>query len=917
MFQGQSLSVTSTKVRVEHDRHGADSFVTFSHTCAVEVLMNAVLLWIPLLLASPPDSLDRAPFRNPSLPLSARVDDLLSRMSTEEKIAQLLYNAPAIERLGIPSYNWWSEALHGVARAGRATVFPQSIGLAATFDAELMHRVSVGISDEARAKYHDALRCGGTGIYEGLTFFSPNINIFRDPRWGRGMETYGEDPHLTSRMAVSFIRGMQGDDPRYLKTAATAKHFAVHSGPEPDRHRFDARVSERDLRETYLPAFRASVVEAQVASVMCAYNRYFGEPCCGNPALLQRILRDDWKFDGYVVSDCWAISDFWQFHRTSRDQSDAAATALMAGTDVECGVSFDSLRTALRLGLVREADIDRALRRALEVRFRLGMFDPSSMVPFASIGMEVLDRDEHRQLALDAARKSIVLLRNEGDLLPLRKDLRRIAVIGPTIDDVDVLLGNYNGTPSEAVTILQGIWNAVDPSTEVMAAKGSDVTSQTPIVVPVAESALFTEAGATRRQGLRAEYGALSHTGRPIVSATDGCVDFNWWDSAPAPGVPADSFFARWVGVLVPPVSGTYELGGRVFGQFRMWLNDTLFTEYSDRHVVYTQTRTVHLEEGRPYRLRLEFVDRRRDALMQLVWSVPDPRQREKAIDAARRSDVAILVLGLTPRLEGEEMPVAVEGFAGGDRTSLDLPREQEDLLKAVVATGTPVVLVLMNGSAVSINWASEHVPAIVEAWYPGQAAGTALADVLFGDVNPAGRLPVTFYRSVDQLPPFDDYAMTDRTYRYFTGEPLYPFGYGLSYTSFSYDALLLPVRAGAGDTITASVTVRNSGRRAGDEVVQWYVSLEGRSDPAPIRSLVGFERITLSPGESRRITRRFTPRELASVDRGGRLIHSPGRLRLSVGGEQPGMRGRLQAPTTGTVSGRVRITGEARVMAP
>lgn len=879
--------------------------------------MNAVLLLLPFLIASPPDSLDRLPFRDPSRSLSQRIDDLLSRLSTEEKISQLLYNAPAVERLGIPAYNWWSESLHGVARAGRATVFPQSIGLAATFDTGLMHRIAAATSDEARAKYHDALRAGGTGIYEGLTFFSPNINIFRDPRWGRGMETYGEDPHLTSRMGVAFIRGMQGNDPRYLKTAATAKHFAVHSGPEPDRHRFDARVTERDLHETYLPAFRASVVEAHVASVMCAYNRFFGEPCCGSPTLLQRILRDQWKFDGYVVSDCWAISDFWQFHRTSRDQADAAATALMAGTDVECGVSFDSLRTALRLGLASEADVDRALRRALEVRFRLGMFDPPSMVPYASIGMNVVDRDEHRQLALEAARKSIVLLRNEGDLLPLRKDVRRIAVIGPTIDDIDVLLGNYNGTPSEAATILQGIWNAVDPSTEVIPAKGCDVTAQTPIVVPVAESSLFTEAGPARRHGLRAEYGALGHPDRPIVATVDGSVNFNWWESAPAPGVPADSFFARWTGVLVPPVSGSYELGGRVFGQFTLWLDDTLFTEYSDRHVVYTQTRSVRLEEGRAYRVRLEFTDRRHDAVMQLVWSVPEPRQREKAIEAARSADVAVVVLGLTPRLEGEEMPVQVEGFAGGDRTSLDLPREQEELLKAVVATGTPVVLVLMNGSALSINWASENVPAIVEAWYPGQAAGTAVADVLFGDANPAGRLPVTFYRSVEQLPPFDDYAMADRTYRYFTGEPLYPFGFGLSYTTFAYDALSIPVRAATGDSIRLSVTVRNTGSREGDEAVQWYVSFEGSSESSPLRSLVGFDRITLAPGESRRITRTFGPRDLSSVDADGRRVHSPGRIRLSVGGEQPGMRGRLHAPTTGTVSGRMTLTGEPRVMAP
>ncbi|MCU0454416.1 MAG: glycoside hydrolase family 3 C-terminal domain-containing protein [Bacteroidetes bacterium] len=877
--------------------------------------MNALLLLIPIIAAPPADSLERPAFRDPAIPVHRRIDDLIRRLTVEEKISQLLYNAPAVERLGIRAYNWWSEALHGVARAGKATVFPQSIGLAATFDTDLMHRVATATSDEARAKHHAALRTGATGIYEGLTFFSPNINILRDPRWGRGMETYGEDPYLTSRMAIAFIRGMQGNDPRYLKTAATAKHFAVHSGPEPDRHRFDARVSEQDLRETYLPAFRASVVEAHVASVMCAYNRFSGEPCCGSTALLQRILRDEWKFGGYVVSDCWAISDFWQFHRTSRDQADAAATALLAGTDVECGVSFDSLRTALRLGLVREADIDRALRRALEVRFRLGMFDPPSQVPYASISMEVVDRDEHRRLALEAACKSIVLLRNEGGLLPLRKDLRRIAVIGPTIDDVDALLGNYNGTPLDPVTILQGIWNAVDPSTIVTSARGCNVTEQTPIVVPVAEGALFTEAGPDRKHGLRAEYGALRDPRRPIETRIDGKVDFNWWDAAPIPSVPADSFFVHWSGVLVPPLTGTYDLGARVFGQFRLWLDDTLLTEYSDRHVVFTQTARIRLEAGREYQIRLDFEDRRRDALIQLVWSIPNPHALEEAVAAAKGADIAIVVLGLTPRLEGEEMPVQVEGFAGGDRTSLDLPREQEEMLKAVVATGTPVVLVLMNGSALAINWAADHVPAIVEAWYPGQAAGTAVAEVLFGDTNPSGRLPVTFFRSVEQLPPFDDYAMTNRTYRYFAGKPLYPFGYGLSYTTFAYDALSIPVRATTGATITASVTVRNTGSRSGEEVVQWYVSLEGGSGPAPLRSLVGFERISLAPGESRLINRVFTPRDLASVDGGGRMAQTPGRVRISAGGEQPGVRGRLHAVTTGTVSGRVTITGEPRVM--
>ena len=666
------------------------------------------LMWLAVvatpLCAQTPD------YQNPDLPFERRAADLVSRMTLEEKVSQMQDVAPPIDRLGIPRYNWWNEALHGVARSGLATSFPQAMGIAGTWDDSLIYRMATVISDEARAKHHEYVRHGSRERYQGLTFWSPNINLFRDPRWGRGQETYGEDPFLTGRLAVQFIRGMEGDDPRYLKTVATVKHFAVHSGPEPARHTFDAVVGERDLRESYLPHFAAGMREGGAYSLMCAYNRVLGSPACGSDLLLHNILRGEWGFSGYVVSDCGAINDIYERHKVAPTAAAASALAVKAGTDLECGNVYANLVAAVRQGLITEQAIDTAVIRLFLARFRLGLFDPPERVRWAQIPFSVLDQPAHRALARQVARESIVLLKNAGSLLPLRKDVGTIAVIGPNADDRRMLLGNYEGSPADSITPLRGIREAVSPGTRVRYARGSDLV------------------------------------------------------------VPGDSGFAE-------------------------------------------------------------------------------------AVRAAEQADVVVLCLGLTAQLEGEEMSVETPGFLGGDRTRIDLPDAQERLLERIVAVGKPTVLVLMSGSAVAVNWAQEHVPAIVEAWYGGQAAGSALADVLFGDYNPAGRLPVTFYTSVDDLPPFDDYRMAGRTYRFFKGTPLYPFGDGLSYTTFAYRNLRTSsARLRAADTLIVRVDVTNTGRRAGDEVAQLYVRHLGSRVERPIEDLRGFRRITLKPGETRTV---------------------------------------------------------------
>jgi beta-glucosidase len=716
-------------------------------------------------------------YLDPDRPLEERVEDLVSRLTLEEKVSQMIFASSAIPRLGIPEYNWWNECLHGVARAGVATVFPQAIGMAASFNDKLMHRVACAISDEGRAKHHEFARQGDRGIYKGLTFWSPNINIFRDPRWGRGQETYGEDPYLTGRMGVAFVKGIQGDDPKYLKAVATPKHYAVHSGPEPLRHSFDARVSPKDLRETYLPAFKECVKEGKAVSVMGAYNRTNGEPCCASPTLLQKILRDEWGFDGYVVSDCGAITDIHAHHKVTDTAEESAALAVNAGCDLNCGRAFESLVNAAKQGLISEEAIDTAVKRLYRARFQLGMFDPPERVPYAQIPYEVNDCEEHRQLALEMARESMVLLKNEDGLLPLSKDLNTIAVIGPNADDKKVLLGNYNGTPSKYVTALEGIRSKVSPKTKVIYAEGCDIT----------------------------------------VS-----------------------------------------------------------------------------QEG--------------------FWGEEATRGFAEAISAAQRADAVIMCLGLSPELEGEEGDAAASS-AGGDKTSLDLPGMQEELLKAVCATGKPVVLVLFSGSPVSINWAHENVPAILQAWYPGEEGGTAIADVLFGDYNPGGRLPVTFVKSLDQVPPFTDYSMKGRTYRYMEEEPLYPFGYGLSFTTFEYSNLKLSRETiNAGESINISVNVKNTGHVAGDEIVQLYIKDLEASVDVPIHELRGFKRIKLQPGETATVSFTLTPRQMALIDNDGKCILEPGRFKVMVGGRQPDRRSEVLTGTQ-VLAAEFEVKGEPMEM--
>jgi beta-glucosidase len=697
-------------------------------------------------------------YLDPDQPIAVRVCDLISHLTLDEKIDQMMNDAPAIPRLGIPAYNWWNECLHGVARAGIATVFPQAIGLASTWDMPLIGRIAQAISDEARAKHHTALRQGDTSIYRGLTCWSPNINIFRDPRWGRGQETYGEDPYLTARLGVAFVKGLQGEDERYLKLVATPKHFAVHSGPEHARHHFDAHVSLHDLCETYLPAFKACVVEGKAVSIMGAYNRTNGEACCASPTLLERILREEWGFGGldgtqaYVVSDCDAIRDIYKYHHVVETPAQAAALAVKNGCDLECGATFVALHQAIEQGLIEEADLERALERLYTTRFRLGMFDPPERVPYAQIPLEVNDCAAHRRLALQAARESIVLLKNDG-LLPLDATrLKSIAVIGPNAADERVLWGNYNGKPSNTITILDGI---------------------------------------RQRAG--------------------------------------------------DEISVKYARGCEIFGS-----SQAGFAE---------------------------------------------------AVSLAQPADLAVVVLGLSQLMEGEEGQgegVQKGLVSRGDRLSLDLPGVQEQLLQAVHATGTPVVLVLVNGSALAVNWADQHVPAILETWYGGQSAGQALADALFGDTNPAGRLPVTFYKSVDNLPPFEDYNMQGRTYRYFHGGPLYPFGYGLSYTQFEYRNLQTRL-VESPKTLKVSFEVTNAGQLAGDEVVQLYLQHIDPPYPAPIWQLVSFSRIHLLPGETRWVEFALNIEQLSLVDEQGKLVYHPGPVRLAAGGCSPGKTPTLQ----------------------
>ncbi|KAF1685375.1 glucan 1,4-alpha-glucosidase [Pseudoxanthomonas broegbernensis] len=841
-----------------------------------------------------------------------RAAALVAQMTLEEKAAQMQNDSPAIERLGVPAYDWWNEALHGVARAGSATVFPQAIGMAASFDVPLMDQVANAISDEARAKHHEFLRRGEHGRYQGLTFWSPNINIFRDPRWGRGQETYGEDPYLTARMGVSFVRGLQGDDPKYRKLDATAKHFAVHSGPEADRHTFDAHPSRRDLWETYLPAFETLVKEADVYAVMGAYNRVYGESASASTFLTQDILRGQWGFEGYVLSDCWAVVDIWKNHKIVATPEEAAALAVKHGTQLDCGDTYaDSIPVAVRKGLLPEAEVDAAATRLFTARMRLGMFDPPEQVRWAQIPYSVNQSPGHDALARKMAQASIVLLKNDG-VLPLSRDTRRIAVIGPTADDTMALLGNYYGTPAAPVTVLAGIRQAL-PDAEVVYARGADLVEgrDDPSATPLVEPQYLRPSADSAERGLRGEYFRNKDlSGTPVLVRVDAQIGFRWdrgsptdnlmarGEAGPDNAVPNDGFSIRWTGQLLPPVSGSYRIEAAANDGFRLYLDGRLVLDHwEDAERLRADSVTLDLEGGRAYEVRLEYYEDERDASVRLAWDLPGARPPfETALEAARWADVVVFVGGLTGDVEGEEMKVDYPGFAGGDRTDTRLPATQRKLLEALHATGKPVVLVLTTGSALAVDWARQNLPAVLVAWYPGQRGGNAVADVLFGDANPAGRLPVTFYKADETLPAFDDYAMAGRTYRYFEGEPLFPFGHGLSYTRFGYSGLKLGrSRVGAKEALQVSVKVRNVGKRAGDEVVQVYLHPLQPARTRALKELRGFQRVHLQPGEERTLSFTLVPeKDLRIYDEAaGAYAVDPGRYEVQVGASSADIRAR------------------------
>ena len=834
------------------------------------------------------------PFLNPDLSVEERVNDLVGRMTLDEKISQMINQAPAIERLGVPEYNWWSEGLHGIARAGLATVFPQAIGLAASWDEEMMFNVSTVISDETRAKHHEFVRKNKRFLFQGLTLWSPNINIFRDPRWGRGQETYGEDPFLTGKMGVQFIKGLQGDDSTYYKTIATIKHFAVHSGPEPERHVFDAKIGMKDFYETYLPQFEMGIKEGKAYSLMCAYNRLNGQPCCGTDGRFDQLLRTQWGFKGFIVSDCEAITDIYANHKVVATPEEAAALAVKSGTDLECGKVYLSLKKAVERKLITEAEIDVSVKRLFTARFKLGMFDSPERVKYANIPYNIVDDKEHKDLALEAARKSIVLLKNDNNILPLKKDLKTVAVIGPNSDQWLMLLGNYNGVPSDPVTPLRGIKEKL-PNAKVLFAQGSELADGMPMFYTIPPTALFTT---DNKPGINVEYFTdTSMKSKPLFTSVDKTLDANWKDKAPRNDMDDDNFAVRWTGVLQPDQTGIYQLGFITTCKTKLYFEDSLVAktsyhfrdEYGDPRL--RKSVQIKLEAGKKYKIKVEAVETFADAQVQLVWAAPKPNLKKDAIEIAKQADVVVMCMGITPRMEGEEMDVQIDGFRGGDRTKLDLPAIQEQLIKDIKALGKPVVLVLLNGSALAVNWENANIPAIVEAWYPGQAAGTAIADVLFGDYNPGGRLPVTFYKSVNDLPSFEDYVLTKQTYRYFNGDPLYPFGYGLSYTTFEYNNSRINKQYKAGEDVKISVDVKNTGNMAGDEVVQVYVAAKNANGHVPIRSLRAFKRVHINAGETKTVDLVIKADAFSVINDNGERKPAPGSYEIAVGGGQPDMR--------------------------
>ncbi len=866
------------------------------------ILIAGMVLVVPAVKAQ---DTAKYPFMNPNLSPRERSADLVHRLTLKEKVSQLVNQSRAIPRLGIPAYNWWSEALHGVAVNG-TTEFPEPIGLAATFDAPAIHKMAHAISIEGRIIHAESLRNGNSTIFHGLDFWAPNVNIFRDPRWGRGQETYGEDPFLDARMAVAFVTGMQGSNPKYYRVISTPKHFDAHSGPEPIRHFADYDVSKHDLEDTYLPAFRAAIVEGHADSVMCAYTALNGQPDCANQFLLQHTLRGAWQFHGYVVSDCDAVHDIFTGHHYRPTQPQASAIALERGMDNECADFFTPTKgdqdykpylEAVQQGYLSVSAIDRALIRLFTARIKLGMFDPPSMVPYDHINPDRLNSPAHRALALKLAEESMVLLKNDG-VLPLKPSVKRIAIVGPLADQTAVLLGNYSGTPTHTVSMLEGM-KAAFPHTQITYVPGTEFLSHRGNPVPA--SALTTPSGAP---GLEASYrSGLALFGKTtlLVSRVEPTVNLTE-SQLPAQVQGKRAFSVEWSGFLTPSATGNYYLGMKANGFARVTVDGRTIAQKFGRG---TDLGWIHLRKGHPVKLRILYSAMAgSEPQAQLLWAPITNKPDPAAIAAAKKADVVIAVVGITSQLESEEAPIDQPGFFGGDRTNLKMPRPEEDLVRAVAATGKPLVVVLMNGSCLAVKWEKAHADAILEAWYSGEEGGDAIAQTLSGKNDPAGRLPVTFYRSVHQLPPFEDYSMQGRTYRYFTGKPLWPFGYGLSYTKFKYSDLTLPsAPIQAGDPLNASVRVTNVGKVAGDEVVELYLKFP-KVPGAPNIALRGFDRVHLNPGESQIVNFHLKRRDLSMVTTAGNIIVAQGQYTVSVGGGQPG----TGAPS---ISGHFDINGQ------
>jgi beta-glucosidase len=855
------------------------------------------------------------PYLNTNLTPEQRATDLVHRMTLEEKATQMVNTSPAIPRLKVPSYQWWSEALHGVINQG-VTEYPEPIGLAATFDAPNIHTMAIQIGIEGRIKHVQNAREGHVGIGGGLDFWSPNLNIFRDPRWGRGQETYGEDPFLTGRMGVAYVTGMQGDDPKYYRAIATPKHFAVHSGPEPTRHFADVDVSKHDQVDTYLPAFRAAIVEGKADSVMCAYNAINGEPACANQFQMVDQLRGKWGFQGYVVSDCDAVLDVAANHRYRPNQAQGAAISVIRGMDNEC-VTFTQRRgepltkayvDAVQQGYLTEATLDQSLIRLFVARIKLGLFDPPEMVPYTKIDEKELDSAEHRALARKLANESMVLLKNDGTL-PIKTGIKKIAVVGPLAEQTRPLLGNYAGTPTHIVSVLDGL-KAEFPNAVITYVPGTQFLH--PDGTPVPNALLTTPDG---KPGLKADYsefaggrGGFGRGAAPAVIASRTEPNINLGDSTTLPTEVAGKkgVGVRYTGFLTATETGDYLLGLRGDGFGRLMADEKQVTMMGrgGAEGITASVGRIHLEKGQKVALNLQYGSMTGKPHAQLIWEKVNTAPSPEAVAAAKNADIVVAVVGITSQLEGEEMPVTEPGFLGGDRTSIDLPAPEEALVEAVQATGKPTVVVLMNGSALAVNWINEHANAVLEAWYSGEEGGAAIAETLSGKNNPAGRLPVTFYKDTAQLPNFEDYEMTNRTYRYFKGTPLYPFGYGLSYTTFKYSDLSVNTPSvAAGQPVSADVTVANTGSKAGDEVVQVYLKFPDVKG-APKVALRGFQRVHLEPGASQKVHFDLKDRDLVMVTENGDPIIAGGDYSISIGGGQPDT-------SAQTVSGKFHVDGQ------